>query len=244
MAVGLAAEHTDRTRWRVLIAPDSATVVSEDGRTIRTHGVGPALDVRFCGLAQRCQHVGGRLRCKRYSAGGYVLVVRHGATDDSQKDVFPFKFDDMTAQRQLSEKGRSMARELGEALKKLGVPIGEVYTSQLNRAVETGKLLGGKDVSPVDALTDSGAGSSSAMVNPDGKNAKTGRAMRDLVNAPPKPGLNNLAVTHKTNVADAFGKEFADIREGEALVYKTSDSGPAVLVARVQAGEWIALAGR
>ena len=45
--------------------------------------------------------------------GGYVLVFRHGATDDSQKDVYPFKFDDMTAQRQLSEKGRGMARELG-----------------------------------------------------------------------------------------------------------------------------------
>jgi phosphohistidine phosphatase SixA len=175
--------------------------------------------------------------------GGYVLVFRHGATDDSQKDVYPFKFDDMTAQRQLSEKGRSMARQLGEALKKLGVPIGEVYTSQLNRAVETGKLLGGKDVARVDALTDSGAGSSSAMANPDGKNARIGRAVRDLVNAPPTAGLNNLAVTHKTNVADAFGKELADIREGEALVYKTSGAGPAVLIARVQVSEWIALAG-
>ena len=50
--------------------------------------------------------------------------------------------------------------------------------------------------------------------------------MRDLVNAPPKAGLNNLAVTHKTNIADAFGKEFADVREGEALVYKTSAFGP------------------
>ena len=175
--------------------------------------------------------------------GGYVVVFRHGATDDSQKDVYPFKFDDMTAQRQLSDKGRDAARDLGQALKKLGVPIGEVYTSRLNRAVETGKLIGGKDVAPVEALTDSGAGSSSAMANPDGKNAKAGRAVRDLVNAPPKPGLNNLAVTHKTNVTDAFGKEFSDIREGEALVYKTSASGPAAFVARVQAGEWIARAG-
>jgi len=175
--------------------------------------------------------------------GGYVLVFRHGATDDSQKDVYPFKFDDMAAQRQLSDKGRDMARDLGQALKKLGVPIGEIYTSQLNRAVETGKLIGGKDVVPTEALTDSGAGSSSAMANPDGKNAKTGRAVRDLVNAPPKAGLNNLAVTHKTNVTDAFGKEFSDIREGEALVYKTSPSGPAAFVARVQANEWIARAG-
>lgn len=149
----------------------------------------------------------------------------------------------MSAQRQLNDKGRAMARELGAALAKLGVPIGDVYTSRLNRAVETGRLIGGKAVSPVDELTDSGAGSSSAMANPDGKNAKIGRAVRDLVNAPPKAGVNNLAVTHKTNVTDAFGKEFADIREGEALVYKTSGSGPAAFVARVQASEWIALAG-
>jgi hypothetical protein len=136
-----------------------------------------------------------------------------------------------------------MARDLGSALAKLGVPVGEVYASRLNRAVETGKLIGGKDVSPVDELTDSGAGSASAMANPDGKNAKAGRAVRDLVSAPPKAGANNLAVTHKTNVTDAFGKEFADIREGEALVYKTSASGPPAFVTRVQASEWIALAG-
>lgn len=175
--------------------------------------------------------------------GGYVIVFRHGATDDSQKDAYPFKFDDMSAQRQLSDKGRAMARELGMALAKLGVPIGEVYTSRLNRAVETGKLIGGKDVSAVDELTDGGAGSASAMANPDGKNARIGRAIRDLVNAPPKAGVNNLAVTHKTNVTDAFGKEFADIREGEALVYKTGASGPAAFVMRVQASEWIARAG-
>src|SRR5437016_12730572 len=110
--------------------------------------------------------------------GGYVLVFRHGATDDSQKDVYPFKLDDMTAQRQLNEKGRNMARELGEALKKLGVPIGEVYVSQLNRAVETGRLLGGKEVSPVDALTESSAGMSSAMAYPESNNARNGVGVR------------------------------------------------------------------
>lgn len=175
--------------------------------------------------------------------GGYVIVFRHVATDDSQKDVYPFKFDDMSAQRQLSEGGRDKARQIGAAFKKLGVPIGEIYTSRLNRAVETGRLLADRDGSPVDELTDSGAASASAMANPQGKNAKAGRALSELANAPPKAGDNNLVITHKTNIADAFGKDFADVREGEALVYKPNGSGPTILVARVQADEWIAQAG-
>jgi phosphohistidine phosphatase SixA len=176
-------------------------------------------------------------------AGGHVIVIRHVATDDSRKDVYPFKFDDMTAQRQLSEAGREMARQLGAAIKRLGVPIGEVYTSRLNRAVETGRLLAGKDVSPVDELTDSGAGSASAMANPEGRNAKLGRFLRDLADTSPKAGLNTFVITHKTNIADAFGKDFGDVREGEALVFKPGVSGSAVLITRVQAGEWIAQAG-
>lgn len=175
--------------------------------------------------------------------GGYVIIFRHGATDDTQKDIVPFKFDDMSAQRQLNEKGRNTARDIGAAMAKLGVQIGVVYTSRLHRAVETGKLISGREVSPTDALTDSSSGSASGMANPDGKNAKAGRAVRELIEAPPKPGFNHLAITHKTNIADAFGKEYADIREGEALIYKTSASGAAVFVTRVQAGQWVTLSG-
>ena len=173
--------------------------------------------------------------------GGYVIVFRHGATDDSQRDVYPFKFDDMSSQRQLNEQGRIVAREVGVALRKLSIPIATVYTSRLNRAVETGKLIAGKEVTPVDALTDSSGGSASGMANPEGKNAKAGRAVREIVDAAPKPGTNNLAVTHKTNVTDAFGMEFADIREGEALVYRTNASGPAVFVRRGAAEQRITI---
>ncbi|WP_249119760.1 MULTISPECIES: histidine phosphatase family protein [unclassified Bradyrhizobium] len=66
--------------------------------------------------------------------GGLVIVIRHAATDDSQKDVYPLNFGDMKAQRQLSEKGREVARQMGAAFRELGVPIGDVYTSRLNRA--------------------------------------------------------------------------------------------------------------
>jgi phosphohistidine phosphatase SixA len=171
--------------------------------------------------------------------GDYVIVFRHGATDDSQKDVYPLNFGDMTAQRQLSEKGRETARQTGAAMKQLRIPIGEVDTSRLNRAIETGKLLSGQEVHPLDALTDSGAGSAAAMANPTGGNAKAGLALRELVNAAPKAGTNTVIVTHKTNIADAFGKEASDVQEGEAFVYKPKGSaGPAELIGRVKAADW------
>jgi broad specificity phosphatase PhoE len=171
--------------------------------------------------------------------GGYVLVIRHGATDDSQKDVYPFVFDDMTKQRQLSEQGRQMARDIGGALKALGIPLGQIYTSQLHRAAETGSLISGAQSIAKSELTDSGAGSATAMAKPTGANAKVGEAIRNLVNAAPKPAANNVLVTHKTNIADAFGKEFGNVAEGEAIVLKPNPSGPPTLVDRVQAKEWI-----
>ncbi|MBR0715267.1 histidine phosphatase family protein [Bradyrhizobium liaoningense] len=175
--------------------------------------------------------------------GGYVLVFRHTATDDSQKDIYPFRFDDMSAQRQLSEKGREAAHQMGAAIKSLAMPIGEVYTSRLNRAIETAKLLSGKDVEPVDALTDSSNASASGMANPTAGNTKAGLAMRQLVDAPPKPGTNTFLVTHKTNITDAFGKEAGDVGDGEAFVYRASGSGPAAFVARIKPSDWMAQAG-
>lgn len=176
--------------------------------------------------------------------GGYVLIFRHTATDDSQKDVYPFRFDDMSAQRQLSDKGRDMARRIGAAVKELAIPIGDVYTSRLNRAIETGKLISGREVRPVDALTDSSNASASGMANPAGANAKAGQSVRQLVDAPPKAGTNTFLVTHKTNIADAFGKDAGDVQEGEAFVYKASGSGPAAFAGRIKPADWSAKAGR
>jgi phosphohistidine phosphatase SixA len=177
---------------------------------------------------------------KDLKSGGYVIVFRHGATDESQRDVYPFKFDDMSAQRQLSEKGRETARQIGEAFTALGIPVGVVYSSRLNRAVETARLIGRKDVTLADTLTDSGAGNPSSMANPTGKNAQAGKSLRAITDAPPDQSSNNLVVTHKTNITDAFGKDFSDIGEGEAIVlHLKPGSSSSTFVRRVLAKDWI-----
>ena len=55
----------------------------------------------------------------------------------------------------------------------------------------------------------------------------------------PEAGENTLIVTHKPNIIDAFGKDWFEVKEGEASVFKPDSSGKAVLVVRLQAADWL-----
>jgi len=50
-------------------------------------------------------------------------------------------------------------------------------------------------------------------------------------------GTNTLIVTHKPNILDAFGKDWFEIKEGEASIFRPEGNGYA-LVARVQISQW------
>ena len=175
--------------------------------------------------------------------GGYVIVLRHGATDASQKDIYPLDYSDPTKQRQLSGAGKDTAREVGASLKALGIPIGEVVSSHLTRAVETARLVTGREGTPDDLLNDSSMGSTSGMAGPAASgNTRFAEALQKRVATMPAAGTNTLIVTHKTNIQDAFGQDFADVKEGEAVVFQPDKSGHAKVVGRVQPADWKRLA--
>ena len=172
---------------------------------------------------------------KSLQAGGYVIVFRHGATNRDMADTDPLNLDNVAKQRQLSERGRQTARDVGAAFKTLQIPIGQVYTSRIYRAVETGRLVGGKEVTTTADITEGGQ-----VVTPI-ENDRRAAAFRQLVSTPPAPGTNTLIVSHKPNILDAFGKDWFDVREGEASVFRP-DSGKYLLVGKLQATEWLDLA--
>ena len=68
-------------------------------------------------------------------SGGYVIVVRHGATFSDQADTDPFNFDDIAKQRNLNEKGKELAKAFGEAIRQVGIPTGEVYNEQFQSSL-------------------------------------------------------------------------------------------------------------
>ena len=169
--------------------------------------------------------------------GGYVIVFRHGATNRDQADTDPLHFDNIAQQRLLSEKGKEVAKQVGEAFKRLEIPLGRVYTSKFNRAVETGKLLSGSEVIPSLDVTEGGL-----VVTPI-ENDRRAEALKKMAGTTPEAGKNTLIVTHKPNIVDAFGKDWFEVKEGEASVFKPDASGKAVFVTRVQAVDWIKAAG-
>jgi broad specificity phosphatase PhoE len=170
---------------------------------------------------------------KLLGAGGYVIVFRHGATNADQADTDPLNLDDVAKQRQLNDTGRADAKAVGEVFKAAGIPIGKSYSSRFQRAVETARLIGGKEPQATLDLTEGGL-----VVSPNENNRRT-QALRALVATPPDPGTNTLVVTHKPNILDAFGKDWFEVKEGEASIFKPAN-GKYVMVSRVQIAQWAA----
>ena len=52
-------------------------------------------------------------------------------------------------------------------------------------------------------------------MTPNENNRRT-QALRVLVATAPDAGTNTLIVTHEPNILDAFGKDWFEIKEGEA----------------------------
>ena len=58
---------------------------------------------------------------------------------------------------------------------------------------------------------------------------------------PPKPGTNTLLVTHKPNILEALGKDWWDVKDGEAGIFRP-ENGKYILVARVPMSDWTRIA--
>jgi phosphohistidine phosphatase SixA len=168
-------------------------------------------------------------------AGGYNIVVRHGATFSNQADTDPFNFDDIARQRNLNDKGKELAKAFGDAIRQTGLPVGKVYTSKFNRAYETAVRAGFEGIEKTIDLTEGGL-----VVTPDENNRRAAAFRRMLAQAPDQ-GKNSVLITHKPNIVDALGKDWFDVKEGEASIFKP-EGGKYRLIARVQMEDWPKLA--
>jgi phosphohistidine phosphatase SixA len=169
----------------------------------------------------------------RLRDGGYVVFLRHAATDHSQKDRLGVPLTDCAGQRNLNEAGREQARELGRAWRELEIPVGDVLTSGYCRTKETAELAF-RRYTIVPALT-------GIPAEQTGTYGGRVRALRRLLGTPPPDGENTVIVGHIANLEAATNVE---IEEGDAAVFEPHGGSHYVLVRKMPASVWPQLVDR
>jgi len=70
--------------------------------------------------------------------------MRHGQTDSTQRDTDRYDFNDCQTQRNLSAEGREQVKRIGQAIKRLEIPVGNVSSSPYCRCRDTAKFVFGR----------------------------------------------------------------------------------------------------
>jgi phosphohistidine phosphatase SixA len=136
--------------------------------------------------------------------------------------------DECATQRNLSDEGRRQAREIGDAIRRLELPVGEVIASPFCRTMETGRLMFGR--AEPSTVVRGYEGTSSA-------NADYSKLVA-LLASPVKPGTLRMITSHGNPFRAVAGPPH--LEEGEAAVLKPAGND-FVVVARIKRADWRAL---
>ncbi|OFW14150.1 MAG: hypothetical protein A3H29_15220 [Acidobacteria bacterium RIFCSPLOWO2_02_FULL_67_21] len=177
----------------------------------------------------RGQAASGDALAQSLRQGGYVLVMRHASSPREAPDKQTANADNVKLERQLDEAGRSGSTAMGNALRDLKIPVGEVLTSPTYRALETVRLAKFANPRAYAELGDGGQSMQSV-------NDAQGAWLRERAMRLPK-GTNTIIVTHMPNITRAF-PEWGAVADGEVVVVGSDGKGGTRPVGRIKIEEW------
>ena len=144
-------------------------------------------------------------------AESLVIIVRHGNAPGSGEPK-GFNHSDCSTQRNLSEKGREQARQIGDRFRARQIRIGKVLASPLCRTRQTAALMKIGPVQSAPAFDD---------LSDNGQNAgELVSRERSIINAWHGPGAL-VIVTHGSNIRALTGLR---VDQGAVVVVDTRDS--------------------
>ena len=159
---------------------------------------------------------------KALRIGGLVIYFRHTATDFSRRDDAMKGYGDCANQRLLSAQGRTDATLLGQRIRALKLPVGEVLASPMCRTMEHATLTFGR-ATPTPELREADAGDYPGL--------------KHLLAKTVAQGTNRWIVGHGTPFRLATGEP--QLAEGEAVVIRPG-STVWVVLARITIDQWSA----
>jgi phosphohistidine phosphatase SixA len=167
---------------------------------------------------------------KKLQSGGFIIYLRHAATDRTQIDRDRNDLSNCQSQRNLSATGREQARIIGEAIRNLGIPIGTVMSSPYCRCQDTAELAFGTSV--VSRELRFGVGDDVQQTN------QLSASLNTLLSTPPASGTNTVLVSHTANLKEATG--IWPQPEGAAYVFEPLPDQGFEYLGRIPPDEWLA----
>jgi hypothetical protein len=154
---------------------------------------------------------------QRLREGGYVLYMRHAATDMSRNDAGMKSYEDCANQRNLIDRGREDARAIAGHLERLRIPIGKVLASPFCRTMETARLAFGKAEAAGEVRSN----------------------LRMLLSSPVAKGENLAISSHGNPFYAVAGPPY--LAEGEIAVVRPEGELRFTVVARIRPEDWTGL---
>lgn len=148
--------------------------------------------------------------------GQHVLMIRH-ADAPGFSDPPGFKLGVCSTQRNLGERGRKQAKELGVWLKQQGIASAVVLSSAWCRCEETARLLSLGAVTTVPEL-----GSFFQSMSDSGPQTNALKVLLANRLKAPAPGKPMILVTHQVNISAFTG---TSVGQGELLLVKIGAKG-------------------
>jgi hypothetical protein len=158
--------------------------------------------------------------------GGFVLYMRHASTDFSQNDSRMTSYEDCANQRNLTAKGRQEAREVGEHVKRLGIPIGEVLASPYCRTMETARLAFGRAHATSEARGGPATSDDPRRYDP----------LRKLLSSAVAKGENRVIASHGNPFHAVAGPPY--LAEGEIAVVRPDGAMRFTVIGRIRLQDW------
>ena len=146
-------------------------------------------------------------------SGGRILMIRHALAPGSG-DPDTFKIGDCSTQRNLNERGRSQAKQIGQWLRSQGILEARVYASQWCRCLETAQLLGLGQVMALPALN--------SFFNRPLDRETNLTSLQAFISEQPVDGQLIIMVTHFVTIAAMTGE---GVSSGEGVVLHLTGDG-------------------
>lgn len=166
---------------------------------------------------------------KALLAGELAIYFRHAATTWSGVDRIDWPRE---RQRLLSERGVAQSSEIGDAVRALGAPVGDVLASPFARCRDMAEIAFGRVEERQELL---------GLLSD--ANVRRGRIafLREQLSSPTEGAGNRVIVSHRSNIAEVAG---VSLGEGHAVLIRPAGNGRFKVLATLAPHDWSTLASQ